>query len=89
MRTLWIILGGLLLLAIFMLVARLTGSATPAALAAKCFIPLWLLVAAANMWVGVSQAGYSVAEEAPIFLVIFLVPAIAAALLWWRGPSAG
>ena len=88
MRTLWIILGGLLLLTILMLAARLTGSTAPATLAAKCFVPLWLLVAAANMWVGVSQACYSVAEEAPIFLVIFLIPSLAAALVWWKWPNA-
>jgi hypothetical protein len=35
------------------------------------------------MWIGVSKAGYSVAEEAPVFLVVFAVPAaIAAALAW-------
>jgi hypothetical protein len=33
---------------------------------------------------GVSQAGYSVAEEFPIFLGVFAVPAFIAALLWWK-----
>ena len=51
---------------------------------AKLFIPLWLIVAGVNMWIGVSQAGYSVAEEFPIFLGIFAVPACIAALLWWK-----
>jgi hypothetical protein len=36
------------------------------------------------MWVGVSRAGYSVAEEAPIFLVVFVVPSLVAALVAWR-----
>jgi hypothetical protein len=36
------------------------------------------------MWLGVSRAGYSVAEEAPVFLVVFAVPAAVAAVLWWR-----
>jgi hypothetical protein len=36
------------------------------------------------MWVGVAKAGYAVAEEAPIFLVVFAVPAVVALLvLWW------
>lgn len=35
-------------------------------------------------WLGVSRAGYSVAEEAPVFLVVFGVPAAVAAVLWWR-----
>src|SRR3989475_1940476 len=37
----------------------------------RSFIALWLVAAGINMWVGVSKAGYSVAEEAPIFLVVF------------------
>jgi len=37
-------------------------------------------LAAANMWIGVSQAGYSFQEELPIFLLIFLLPAAAALL---------
>jgi hypothetical protein len=36
------------------------------------------------MWVGVARAGYSVAEELPIFLLIFGVPAAAAILIKWR-----
>ena len=52
--------------------------------AAKLFIPLWLLVAGVNLWIGVTRAGYTVAEEAPIFLVVFAVPAAVALLLvWW------
>jgi hypothetical protein len=52
--------------------------------AAKFFIPVWLAVALVNMWLGVSRAGYSVADELPIFLVIFAIPAAAAAFIWWR-----
>lgn len=51
---------------------------------AQWFVPLWLLGAAVNMWVGVSHAGYTVAEELPIFAGIFAVPAVVAGLLWWR-----
>ncbi len=36
------------------------------------------------MYLGVRQAGYSVREELPIFLLIFLVPAAAALLLRWK-----
>ncbi|MEK7728854.1 MAG: hypothetical protein AAB354_10605, partial [candidate division KSB1 bacterium] len=42
------------------------------------------LAAAANMWVGVARAGYSVQEELPIFLLIFLVPAAVALLVRWK-----
>ena len=37
-----------------------------------------------NMWMGVSRAGYSVLEELPIAVVIFLVPAAVAAFVWWK-----
>jgi hypothetical protein len=36
------------------------------------------------MWIGVSRAGYSVAEEFPVFLVIFALPAALAAYVWWK-----
>lgn len=36
------------------------------------------------MWMGVARAGYSVAEEAPIFAVIFAVPAAVALFLCWK-----
>jgi hypothetical protein len=32
----------------------------------------------------VSRAGYSVGEELPIFLLIYLVPGALAAIVWWR-----
>ncbi len=48
------------------------------------FIGLWLFVAAGNMWVGVAKAGYSAAEELPIFLLIFGVPAVAAIVVKWK-----
>ena len=86
MRTAIIIAGGLVLLAIFAVGARLLGRAgvESIALGAKAFIPLWLICALINMWIGVSRAGYSVAEELPIFLLIFALPAAAAAFVWWR-----
>ena len=36
-----------------------------------------------NLWIGVAKAGYSVAEEAPIFLVVFAVPAAVAIIVGW------
>jgi hypothetical protein len=84
MRTILIILGGLVLLGLFLLGGRWSGGAGTMVTAAKVFIPIWLAAALYNMWVGVSQAGYSVAEELPIFLLIFAVPAIGAAFVWWK-----
>ena len=77
--------GGVVLLGLFVLFGWLWGaSAAGMAVAAKAFVPVWLLVAAVNMWVGVSHAGYSVREEFPILLGVFAVPAVLAALAVWR-----
>jgi hypothetical protein len=85
MRTLVIIAGGLVLLGLFALVGwRVGGGAQSMVTAVKVFIPIWLVVALINMWIGVSRAGYSVAEELPILLLIFVVPAGVAAFLWWK-----
>lgn len=86
MHTVVVIAGGLLLLGLDVLIGRLIGGASPAvtATSALYFIPIWLVAAAVNFWVGVSRAGYSVAEEFPIFLMVFAIPAAVAAVLWWR-----
>lgn len=81
MHTIKVIAGGLALLGLVLLVGRWVGGP---ATAAKLFIPLWLIGAAINMWIGVSKAGYSVADEAPVFLVVFAVPAAAALLVLWK-----
>jgi hypothetical protein len=86
MRTALIILGGFVLLGIMLLVGRWLGgdSGKSMVVAAQIFIPIWLAAAGLNMWVGVAKAGYSVAEELPIFLLIFALPAAAAAFAWWK-----
>ena len=85
MRTLWIIIGGFVLLALCAVGARLAAPGTASlATAAKIFLPLWLIAATINMWIGVARAGYTVAEELPIFLLIFAVPGALAAYFWWK-----
>jgi hypothetical protein len=86
MHTIKVIAGGFVLLGVFLLFGRWIGGGTSSALAsaASYFIPIWLVAAAVNMWVGVARAGYPVAEEVPYFIVVFAVPAAAAGLLWWR-----
>jgi len=86
MRTVIIIVVGLLLLFLCNLVARILGGSGTHALvmASKVFIPIWFCVALVNLWAGVTRAGYTIAEELPIFLVIFAIPAGAAALVWWK-----
>jgi hypothetical protein len=85
-RTLLFLVAGLLLLAAFLLLAKLFSPNYPDAtrLTTIAYVALWFIIAGVNMWVGVSRAGYSVAEELPIFLLIFGVPAAVALLLKWR-----
>jgi len=52
--------------------------------ATVAFVVLWCVAAAANMWVGVSHAGYSFREELPIFLLIFLLPSAVAVFVKWK-----
>ncbi|MGE8444863.1 MAG: hypothetical protein ACN6O1_01455 [Comamonas sp.] len=87
MHMLLVMLTGLLLLAVFALLGKLWGAdAASIMLAVKYFIPAWLAVALVNMWVGVHKAGYTVAQELPILLVNFAVPAaLALGLVWWLG----
>ena len=86
MHTVKIIAGGFLLLGMFLLAGRYLSGGRPGAVAsaARYFIPVWLVAAGINMWLGVSRAGYSVREEAPILLLVFAVPAAAAILVAWR-----
>lgn len=81
MHTLLVMGAGFALLGLCLLVGWRKGVMAHAALA---FLPLWLLGAGINLAVGVLAAGYSVAEELPIFAVIFAVPATLAGLLWSR-----
>ena len=82
MHTIIVIAGGLVLLGACALAAGVLG--TSVAKAALWFVPLWLVGASINMWVGVSRAGYTVAQEFPIFLVVFGVPTLVALLVRWR-----
>jgi apolipoprotein N-acyltransferase len=77
MHTLTMLLVGFGLLGLFWLAGPSVASRTPQN-AARLFIPVWLAVSIGNLWVGVSQAGYTVAQEAPILLAIFIPPAVAA-----------
>mgnify|MGYP001392129881 CR=1 FL=1 len=86
MRTLLFLVSGFLLLAAILLLGRLFSTSYPNAtlVATSAYIVLWLVIAGANMWVGVAKAGYSAAEELPIFLLIFGLPAAAAVVLKWK-----
>ena len=85
MHMLLVIFAGCLLLGVFALFGKLWGGdAAGMALAARYFVPVWLVVALVNMWVGVTKAGYTVAQELPILAVVFAAPAAVAAVLAWQ-----
>jgi hypothetical protein len=86
MRTALFLLAGFLLLGGAMLLGKLFSTNYPGATfaATVAYIALWLIIAGANMWVGVARAGYSVSEELPIFLLIFGLPGAMAIILKWR-----
>jgi hypothetical protein len=86
MRTALFLLAGFLLLAAAVLLGRLFSANYPGATfaATVAYVALWLIIAAANMWIGVAKAGYSAGEELPIFLLIFAVPAALAIVLKWK-----
>ena len=84
MHTVIVIAGGLGLLAIFLLVGRYLDRSTSAvAHAALWFIVVWLLATGFNLRIGMRR-GYSLAEELPIALLVFGVPAAIAAVIWFR-----
>ncbi|MDM0113131.1 hypothetical protein QTI66_13310 [Variovorax sp. J22R133] len=84
MHTVIVMAGGLALMAACLLLGYAWGQMRGLLMGAQFFIPLWLVGAFVNMWIGVSSAGYSWAEEFPIFLAIFALPAAVAAGLWWK-----
>ena len=85
MHTIKVIGIGFALLGILLVAApRLAVSAgRPIPFAIRLFLPLWFAGALINLWIGVASAGYTVMEEAPIFLVVFGVPALATLLILW------
>ena len=89
MHVAMVIGGGLGLLGLFVLFGWLWGaSATAMGLAARGFVPIWAIMAVVNMWVGVTRAGYTVAQELPILLLNFALPAaLAVAAVWFLSRS--
>jgi hypothetical protein len=86
MRTAVVIVAGLLVWGVCIGIARAltNGDRVMMTAATVIFVVIWLGVAAVNMWMGVMKAGYSFRGELPIFLLIFLLPAIVAVLVKWR-----
>ena len=86
MRTVLLLTAGVSLMASLLIVAKLFTEHLPSApnWAVAFGLVLWLALTGINMWIGVTKAGYSVAEELPIHLILYLVPAAVAVLVRWR-----
>jgi hypothetical protein len=84
MHTLVVVGIGVLVLALCTGLGHAWGGTSGAARAALYFLPLWLLGSGLNMFVGVRSAGYGVAEELPVLLIVFAIPAITAGIIWWK-----
>ena len=81
MHTVIVIGIGFIVLAACLAVGWAVGGPPALPSAALVFLPVWFLGAAMNMAIGVKKAGYTVAEEAPVFLLVFAVPAFLAIFL--------
>ena len=86
MRTALFLASGMFLFASLLIAARMFSEHLPSApnWAVGVGLAVWLVITGTNMWLGVSKAGYSVSEELPILLLLFLVPAAAAVLVRLR-----
>jgi hypothetical protein len=84
MHTLITVAIGLAVLGVGALAGHVLGGTAGTATAALAFLPLWLVASGVNMYLGVKRSGYSVADEAPIFLVVFVLPATVALLGYFK-----
>lgn len=82
MRTLSLILAGLLLMAFAMWLTKSAKRNTTA----WWFTAIWLVVTIWNLVTGMSH-GYSFKEELPIQCAIFAIPVLGAWLLAWKRGS--
>ena len=82
MHTLMVLAVGFALLAVCLIAGHLLGASAGVGMAALIFLPLWLIGSGINLYLGVRTAGYTVREELPIFLLVFVIPAIVALLAW-------
>lgn len=85
MHVVLVVLGGSVLLGVFLLFGYLWGSYPAGSVAAaKLFVPVWVAIAVVNLWVGVTKAGYGLREELPILLLVAAVPVALAGFFIWR-----
>jgi hypothetical protein len=86
LRTPLFLLAGFLLVGTSFILGKLFLEIFPKAgtWATTLFLLVWFALAAANLIAGVTRAGYTIAEELPIFLLIFGIPAACMLLLRWK-----
>ena len=84
MHTVIVVVVGCAVLGACLLVGYALGGVAGVTRGALVFLPLWLGGAAINLLIGVRSAGYPLADEAPVFVLVFAVPAAVAVLIWWR-----
>lgn len=88
MRSILIMVAGVALFGLCVLAVPLVGGEPDEAIdtAMKIFLPSWLILSGVSAWYGVRRIGYPVSEEIQIAIVVFLVPAAVACVIWWRFP---
>jgi len=86
MRTVFVLVSGLLMFSSLFFYSRLFVQHYPGAvtIVTYSFVVLWLAATVFNMWVGISHAGYSFREELPIMLLLFALPAVVALVVRWK-----
>jgi hypothetical protein len=77
MHTVVVLVVGFGVLGLCALIGRLLGGVSGTAFAALAFLPVWFIGASINMYMGVKRAGYTLADEAPIFVLVYAIPAAA------------
>jgi hypothetical protein len=83
MHTIIVVASGLVLLGLCLAVGRVLG-ANPAAMARAALVFFRCSSPTRRSTCGSAwRAGYSVADEAPIFAIVFGVPASIALVVWW------
>lgn len=77
--------GGIVLLGLFVLFGWLWGaSAAGMALGAKVFVPAWLRWRRPTCGSASPTRATACARNSPILLIVFALPAVAAAIAVWR-----
>ena len=81
------LVAGFVLLFLLLLSTQKAGRHA-AARVSLAFIVIWLLVTAGYVWYGVAQSSESVLSQLPSALLIFLPPALPAAVVWTKNRRA-